>query len=224
MLFTIWQECWHFDVHVFKKLISIVCFVAPPPVSRCLVLPFHHHAIILASSSHNAILPNLSFKLVTSTYNIAFCPIYPFTLPLPWSNRVQLGSDRWLNEPQQALSLPSVIRSLCRRLFVERPQNATFVPFHPPDKLSPPEACVVKGAKSCLIDLSKRKNFDHLSFVKSGPSHIELDGCVARTQIVTILDYTSVTSVRMLNEKMIWEWPSTNDFVSHVRLGVICNM
>lgn len=134
MLFTIWQECWHFDVHVFKKLISIVCFVAPPPVSRCLVLPFHHHAIILASSSHNAILPNLSFKLVTSTYNIAFCPIYPFTLPLPWSNRVQLGSDRWLNEPQQAPSLPSVIRSLCLLLFVERPQNATFVPFQPLDK------------------------------------------------------------------------------------------
>ena len=64
---------------------------------------------------------------------------------------------------------------------------------------------VEKGAKSYLIDLSKRKNFDHLSFVKSGPSHIELDGCVAGTQIVTILDYTSVTSVRMLNEKMIWE-------------------
>ena len=117
-----------------KKLISIVCYATPPPVSRCLVLPFHHHAIILASSSHNAILPNLSFKLVTSTYNIAFCPIYPFTLPLPWSNRVQLGSDRWLNEPQQAPSLPSVIRSLCLLLFVERPQNATFVPFQPLDK------------------------------------------------------------------------------------------
>ena len=104
-----------------------------PPVSRCLVLSFHHHALILATSSHNAILPYLSFKLVTSTYNIAFYPIYPFTLPLPWSNRVQLGSDRWLNQPQQALSLPSVIRSLCRRLFVERPQNATFVPFQPLD-------------------------------------------------------------------------------------------
>ena len=146
-LLTFWQECWHldiyafhnlakcwhFDVHVFKKLISIVCFVAPPPVSRCLVLCFHHHALILATSSHNAILPYLSFKLVTSTYHIAFSPIYPLTLPLPWSNRVQLGSDRWLNQPQQALSLPSVIRSLCRRLFVERPQNATFVPFQPLD-------------------------------------------------------------------------------------------
>ena len=93
-----------------------------------------------------------------------------------------------------------------------------------PRQVSPTEDCVENRAKSCLINLSKRKNFDHLSFVKSGPSHIELDGCVAGTQIVTILDYTSVTSVRMLNEKMIWEWPSTNDFVSHVRLGVICNM
>ena len=223
MLFTIWQKCWHFDVHVFKKLISIVCFVAPLPVSRCLVLCFRHHALILATSSHNAILPYLSFKLVTSTYHIAFSPIYPLTLPLPWSNRVQLGSDRWLNQPQQALS---PIRNLITlsAIVCWTTAKCHFRTVSTPRQPVPPEACVEKGAKSCLIDLSKRKNFDHLSFVKSGPSHIELDGCVAGTQIVTILDYTSVTSVRMLNEKMIWEWPSTNDFVSHVRLGVICNM
>ena len=133
MLFTIWQNAdtlmSTFSKNWFPSFVS-----SPLRLSHgALVLCFHHHALILATSSHNAILPYLSFKLVTSTYHIAFSPIYPSTLPLPWSNRVQLGSDRWLNQPQQALSLPSVIRSLCRRLFVERPQNATFVPFQPLD-------------------------------------------------------------------------------------------
>ena len=127
-MLTLW--CPRFQKIDFHRLFRrpSTCHTVPS-----LVLPFHHHALILATSSHNAILPYLSFKLVTSTYHIAFSPIYPSTLPLPWSNRVQLGSDRWLNQPQQALSLPSVIRSLCRRLFVERPQNATFVPFQPLD-------------------------------------------------------------------------------------------
>ena len=163
------------------------------------------------------------FHLNSLLQHMIFSPIYPFTLVLPWSNRVQLGSDRWLNQPQQALS---PIRNLITlsAIVCWTTAKCHFRTVSTPRQPVPPEACVENWTKSCLIDLSKRKNFDHLSFVKSGPSHIELDGCVAGTQIVTILDYTSVTSVRMLNEKMIWEWPSTNDFVSHVRLGVICNM